>query len=404
MRIRKAVLDGVFILGTPILFFAVCEATLRSIYPDRSFTYPEQTMGTDAVYHYNDAYIVSIKPNIKGSFTRQDVQGNGRVVEWTTNANSFRGPELREHHEFRIIVYGDSNIQACFSDLQDTFPYRLEEYLRRATAKDVEVINAGVVGFGPDQSLIRFVQEADIFKPDMVIVHIFADNDFGDIIRNRLFELNSSGELVTPGLRTKFSAFLSGLVITKATHKVLRMASLEKQPGDQETYTRELDTTARLLDVNEREYALYERKHSRMYSNFSDHYDIDLALYPEDKSSRTKIKLMDVILANAKTVADSKHIEFMVVIQPSSRDLTACRQPNYLEFSKYAGYRRDNLTAAVDDICDKHDIPRVNLYDVFLQNNPDSLFIMMDSHWNEKGQDIAAEKVADYVSKYVLSH
>src|SRR5439155_6628510 len=60
----------------------------------------------------------------------------------------------------------------------------------------IEVINAGVDGFGPDQSLLRFEQEVDVYQPDIVVFHIFADNDFGDIIRNRLFDVDPSGALV----------------------------------------------------------------------------------------------------------------------------------------------------------------------------------------------------------------
>ncbi len=359
-------------------------------------------MGSDAVYEYNDAYIVSIKPGIKGTFTARDVNG-GNVIEWRTNKNSFRGHELRPHHDFRIIVYGDSNIQGEFSDLENTFPYKLEAYLRELTSKNVEVINAGVVGFGPDQSLIRFMQEADTYNPDMVIFNIFSDNDFGDIIRNRLFELDSSGDLVTPGVRTTFTAFLSSLVITKAAHKVMRMVSLEKQPEDEETQVRRLYTIAGLLDVNERECALYKRTHSRMFSHFSDHYDIDVALYPQSESSRTKTVLMDAVLARAKQFADSKRIKFMVLVQPSSRDLTANSRPNYRELSEYPGYRRNNLTSAVNDICGKHDMLSVSLYDVFLQNDPENLFFITDDHWNDKGQDIAAREVAAYISPHVLS-
>src|SRR5262249_36170994 len=77
---------------------------------------------------------------------------------------------------------------------QDTFPAKLEGYLKeRTTGKDVEVINSGVTGFGPDQSLLKMSQEIDVYHPSVVVLQIFADNDFGDIVRNRLFDLDRDG-------------------------------------------------------------------------------------------------------------------------------------------------------------------------------------------------------------------
>jgi hypothetical protein len=100
------------------------------------------------------------------------------------------------------MVYGDSNVQARFSSLEDTFSHRLEIGLESRLGTKVDVINAGVIGFGPDQSLLRFIKDADVYRPNVVIFHVFADNDFGDLLRNRLFELAPDGTLVeTPHQR-----------------------------------------------------------------------------------------------------------------------------------------------------------------------------------------------------------
>ena len=71
-----------------------------------------------------------------------------------TNNDSFRGPELNNESEYRIIVYGDSNIQARFSDSANTFTGQLDHYVKKSSFRDYEILNAGVVGFGPDQNLI----------------------------------------------------------------------------------------------------------------------------------------------------------------------------------------------------------------------------------------------------------
>ena len=396
----KIIRDGILVLGITVLIFLSFEGILRLVYPDKMTTYPEQTMKEDLAYEYNDGYIVSLKPHIKKVFMRSQSNG-GEKIEWYTNKNRFRGQELRGHHDARIMVYGDSNVLARFSNLEETFPYKLEKYLREKTGKDIEVINAGVVGFGPDQSLIRFMQEADRYKPDIVIFHIFSDNDFGDIIRNRLFELDSTGELVTPGHWTKFLAFLSSLVSTKAVHKMAELIS--QRDGGEEEWQSKNQTIPKLFEVTEREYAVYKRRKPRTFSQFADHYDIDLALYPQSESAMTKINLMKAVLKKAKQFADSKHIQFMVLIQPSSKDLTTNFKPNYEEFGKYPEYTRNGLTSLIEKMCAENNIPQVNLFKVFLGHEPGHLFFKYDDdHWNDSGEDVAAQETANFISQHML--
>jgi hypothetical protein len=398
---RKTIRDGFIIFGTTFLIFVSCEVILRMVYPEKIKTHPEQHMSERSAYEFNEEYIVSLKPNIKKTFTRSQINGGNRI-EWRTNKNSFRGHELREQQDLRIMIYGDSNIQARFSDLEDTFPYKLEKYLREIVGRDIEVINAGVVGFGPDQSLIRFTQEADTYNPDIVIFHINSDNDFGDIIRNRLFELDSSDNLATPGYRTKLIAFLSSLSVTKAAHKMARIIRKEDRKED-EKHDRG-KTLSKLLDVTEREFAVHSQQKPRTFPHFADHYDIDIALYPQSESATTKMKFMSAVLNRARQFADSKNIRFMVMIQPSSKDLTTNLEPNFQDFLKYPGYRRSMLTSVVENICTENNIPSVNLFDIFLQHDPQTLFFKdHDHHWNDRGQDISAQETAYYISEHILS-
>jgi len=399
MEIRKTTIDTLIILGTAFLILFFCETILRIVYPEKVKTYPEHMKNTDA-YEFNEDYIVSLKPNAKKNFIRSQING-GQIIEWRTNKDSFRGSELRENHDFRIMVYGDSSIQARFSVLENTFTCKLEKYLRRIVHEDIEVTNAGVVGFGPDQSLIKFMHEAETYRPDIVIFSVCADNDFGDIIRNRLFELDSSGSLVTPHFRSNLRTFLSSLLITKAAQKMFRKVTREDKNKDKKQDRKEKLT--RLLDVSESEYSVYRQSEPRTFSHFADHYDIDIALYPESEASTTKIKLMKAVLCKAKQFADAKKIEFIVLIIPSSKDLTTNSEPNYEDFLEYPKYKRDNLTSAVDHICTENNIHRVNLFHVFLENDPQDLhFKKNDYHWNDAGQDVAAQEMAFFMSRYIL--
>src|SRR6185503_7481910 len=106
------------------------------------------------------------------------------------NALGLRGdePEPTANGRQRIVVYGDSFVEAEFSPLAETFPKRLEARLR-AAGVPLEVLNAGVVGYGPDQVCVRLEKELTQLRPDLLIVALASGNDYGDLVRNKLFRL-----------------------------------------------------------------------------------------------------------------------------------------------------------------------------------------------------------------------
>lgn len=402
------------VLITILITFGVIfgsELLLRLIYPERIIDFQDNTLRKDLAYEFNEDFLISLKPNIVKQF-KSNYENEEVTVEWKTNKYSFRGNELREKPDLRIIVYGDSNIQARFSELENTFPYRLERYLQGITGRDIEVINAGIIGFGPDQSLIRFMREADVFKPDLVIFHIFADNDFGDVIRNRLFSLDNTGNLISTGYKKSADKFLfkkpefyqrseirnviSSLLITRAVLKVFGLKTKNKNEKRM--------TIKERIKLNEKQWIVYRESKPRYFSHFLDEYDIDIALYPDSESSTTKIKLMKAVLKRAKEFSDLKRIKFLVVIQPSSRDLTNNLEPNYRDFAKHSReYKRKNLTTAVQNACIENNIQTVNLFETFIRNNPQSLYHRFRSdHWSDAGEDIAAQVVASFIGKHAI--
>jgi hypothetical protein len=395
----KRLFEAFLILLVTVALFLFFEGTLRVIYPDKITTVKHEP--EKYAYVYNPHYLVSLKPNRQSDFQRSKANG-GCVIHWETNSRSFRGPELREHSDLRIMVYGDSNVQAQFSSLENTFAYQLERGLRTITHRDIEVINAGLVGSGPDQYFIRFSEEVDVYHPSIVIFVVFADNDFGDLIRNRLFDLGPSGELVETGLKTAvdqelqrqpFQDFASNLLLVSGVRKVWRTVT-----GQHPT---ELDT---LLSISDQEYSIYSAHQPRLFSNFTDHYDADLAFFPTSEAARTKVGLMNGVLRKAKQLADSKQVEFMVMIEPSSDDMTTNEEPNYTSFAAFPEYKRTNLSSFVERICVENHIAYINLWEPFSKNSPENLYFKGDdNHWNDAGQDLAAREAAKFIADRFLS-
>jgi hypothetical protein len=121
----------------------------------------------EPAYVWDPSFGIRLKPHQHRQYLRTQRNG-GQAITWTTNSQGFRGPELQTSYFRRIVVYGDSNIQAQFSLDQNTFSRHLERLLTEKTRKPFEVINAGTIGAGPDQNLLRMEQEIESLKPSEV--------------------------------------------------------------------------------------------------------------------------------------------------------------------------------------------------------------------------------------------
>lgn len=394
-QIWKAVLTGVLLLGISISVLVSAEFALRLAFPAK----------IDVTTEFHSNLLFFPKPNIEDTFRRSEANG-GDIITWKTNGQSFRGYELRTNADIRLVVYGDSNIQAGFSHLENTFPARLESYLNGFSDIDIEVINAGVPGYGPDQSLIRLSLDSDTLQPDIVVFHVFADNDFGDILRNRLFDIEENRLLDRTDALIQFEeleqrnlkSFASSLLLVRAINKVMK--NLVERELDTEQKRKEHYISG-LLDATEKEYAAYIQGGPLL---IADHYDIDLALYPNSASSLMKVALLEGVLSEAQRVADSKGIQLLVLIQPSVVDLT--RNFAFLDYSflsTYPSYDRERLATIVEDICVLREIHYLNLFPVFLENQPDNLFFLeTDNHWNDAGQNLAARETAQYIYENLM--
>ena len=389
-KICKIALDGLLMLGIGCAVLLVGEVVLQLLYDDK--------VSTPIAYRYDEDYLVSLKPNVQKTYVRKP-QNGGQAIVWKTNGEGFRGNALRPDSNLRLIVYGDSNIQARFSHLENTFAYKLEQYLRELARQDVEVVNGGTVGFGPDQSLIRFANDADRYRPDLVIFHVFADNDFGELFRNRLFEIDPQGRLVESShprtidqlieQNSGFKGWVNSLLLIKAIGKIFKSVKKDDAPED---------LIRQYLEAGAGEYAVYRQSGSRRFSHFEDHYDLDVALFPQGAAAQAKVQLLEAVIKEAQAVAGAREIKFAVLVQPSVIDLTKNFRVSYEHFRQYPEYRRKNLTDAVKNICLENDIPMFNLYDVFVKNDPGSLyFVAPNNHWNDAGQDLAARETATYI-------
>jgi hypothetical protein len=119
-----------------------------------------------------------------------------RLKPWpaqSINSWGYRDREFGPRREGvrRVVVVGDSFPMGMAVDVKQTFPKVLEELL----GPSVEVLNLGVLCYGPDQELLVIKDEVVRLKPDIVLWSLYPGNDFSDVVRDRIFDLGANSEL-----------------------------------------------------------------------------------------------------------------------------------------------------------------------------------------------------------------
>ena len=79
-----------------------------------------------------------------------------------------------EEGVFRVLVLGDSFMEAYQVLLEESLPYRLQEQL---ADRRVEVVNLGIGGYGTAQEILYLQEEGLRYQPDLVLLAFFTGND-----------------------------------------------------------------------------------------------------------------------------------------------------------------------------------------------------------------------------------
>jgi len=395
--------------ATVLLCLAAGELILR-----RWFPFEVAMRQRDARYLYRN------KPDARTTKHEGDTSESYIVA---INHQGRYGPVVSDTRRPRIIVYGDSFIAGEYTPPEHTFVADLERLLQARASQTVQVINAGVMGYGPDQESLVMEDDIGVLKPDLVVVAIDSHNDFGNLLTNKLFLLNDHEQLAAqhpvyaPNVETEFaesenvSAFQTVLRLQNVAHR-FRPAKIigtlktllhaghadspkrSKSPADPNKYLQSL------LAQREDEYrsAVLERD-PHVYQLFFETYDADISLQPDSPSARYKALLMKRIMERVEGIAVRHRVPCVFLIIPGGVD--AGRSDLPVDTTAYPAYKRSQLTDALQKIGDEDHLLFLNLFQPFYDHRADELYYHdAADHWNRKGQQLAA----DLLAEYVLSH
>lgn len=101
----------------------------------------------------------------------------------TINSIGLRGPEVADLPPggYRIVMLGDSLVAAFEVAYDKTFAALVEQRLNEISDVPVQVVNAGVRGYGTDQAYLWYRERGRFLRPDLV-VEFMSMNDAQDNI------------------------------------------------------------------------------------------------------------------------------------------------------------------------------------------------------------------------------
>jgi lysophospholipase L1-like esterase len=135
----------------------------------------------EAFWRHDPTLGWSHEPNAHGQFIGPNpfpIEFDARIE---TNSLGLRGPELDAPRpgERRVLFLGDSFVAGFEVEQEETFATLLERDLERRLGAPVRVINAGVRGYGTDQSYLWYRERGRELGAELV-VNFFSPNDFED--------------------------------------------------------------------------------------------------------------------------------------------------------------------------------------------------------------------------------
>jgi len=356
------------------------------------------------VFQPDARLIFKFIPNRESVMTHAAINGGATVVH-RINSQGFRGEELRPPGEMtRVAVYGDSFIHAFYTPDEQTFVAQFGRLLAGRIGRPVEAINAGVSSYGPDQVAVKLDDELGRLQPDLVLVAIFAGNDYGDLMRNKMFRLGADGGLAENPWRLdpKIRMWLELSQKESILYRAVRSA-LGRGPS---AGRRSADVTGSdfLLAEATREYRSFVvEKNDIVVNTHVDYYSADISFTPDSESARYKVAQMRAVLGRIRDSTARHGVPLAFLFIPHPADVSDSDEWGMGDRRRFPRYDGRNLTAPLEEIAGSLGVPFLSLHDPFRSRSAAGLYLRGgDDHWNAAGQKLAAEAMVELLQRHGL--
>lgn len=317
-----------------------------------------------------------------------------REPEFTTylrfNRYGLRGPEITDQKPAstrRVLLLGDSLLEAKQVAEQDALPDRLAGQLRQSSQPSVELLNSGTFDWSQVHEYLYLQSAGPALRPDLVLQFLYLGNDVGDLwprsrgelrdLERPVAVLDEDGRLTFPEWhrRTPDSgeALLGSLSRKSAVFRAYETGVVEK------------------LRYRDRDGQGVEGQM------------LELFRFKESAPEQRAWKTVEALLVATRDEAERQGARFALVIVPTKwqvhredwQALLAARdEPDDERWVLRGPDRR------LAQIAEANKIPVLDLLSPLrdaAEAGSDRLYFPVDVHWTAAGHAVAARAVADFL-------
>jgi len=398
-----------------LLGFGVCvglliaEGCVRLFFPHPSYGAPK------GLYRLNKDRDYELAPNFKGIFRSPEFYSH--II---TNSHGLRDREYESKTEdvFRIMIIGDSFTFGHGCELEDSFTKILESNLNESSYKDykyVEVVNAGVGGYGVDHYYLHLKEMFGIYKPDLVVLSFFIGNDIGPRLGLRtvwdgyLVDKNSipfrnqvkgeiaslsNGFLKMKALLAQHS-HLFNFIVTKVKHSRKIKAFFNSTGMAAGEEFKKIKNLA--LQEKKKEYDKKKERNKNVSTYFQKYLMTPTLLFEKDwQYSRNLIEKISLFLSE-------RNVEFFIAFLPDRMQVHKEYWGNVLWQQNFDqnDFNLENINKRFSDFCTTKSIGCVDMLPEFKKQaqSDKRLYFKNDAHWNSVGHRLAADILTSSLKK-----
>jgi len=356
-RLRAWCVNALLTIGAVVTALGCAELGLRLFYP--------QPLG---VWHQDREGLALHWPGLVTYLPQF-----GHVV--SINSDGLRD---REHAVpktdgmYRILVLGDSFMEALQVPFEASFPSRLERELGKTTRTPVEVVNASVSGWGTDDELTYLERYGARWQPDLILIAMTLHNDVKDNLRER-FHRRENGTLTDGWQRTLSSpefrlSELKGFLASRSHAYQLLLRA--RRSGERTVEAEQLD--AHVAD-------LFGATMSRELAK--------------------GLEITRLLLERIRVIAAQRKAKVAVVLLPLAVQVSGEASEGLIERVGMATGTLDiqRPQRLLRGVAQRVGIEVIDLLPAFrgwMAAGGPSLYLERDGHWNESGHRVAAGVVA----------
>lgn len=360
MAKRDILINIIVAVITIILFLSLFEVTLRIFFPQKLYT-----------FQFDDKLIYKLTPNVdtvhyyKAEFN----------AKFTTNSKGIVGEEEylyeKENEKYRIIMLGDSFIEARQVENNEKASWLLENNLRKKRF-NVDVINMGVSGYGTDQEVYYLISEGLKYNPNLVILNIFVGNDISETAKDDVYKLENDSLVKN---KVKIATYRKVWASIRRHSHVASFFS--------ENFLKPL-----IFKKTKNKEGLKEIP-IRFLNNLDNSSDSNY-----EKNALEKVGLL---IKKMKNTLELNNIKLLVVIIPEKEQLSNEIFQAHYNITDLSTINIIKYQSMLINILNAEKIECIDLLPILSNEQNNTFYFEEDSHFNIKGNKKLAETIQEWI-------